>query len=111
MLLILFFQAGLEAYKEIMREYQQKILPPNHPFHRYVETVAQKLLTATGLGHLKGHTPLLSGNSFGDSWDVDSATTEPLSTPEWEVHVIQDDKTPNAFVLPGISIRHSIINF
>ncbi|KAF9510486.1 hypothetical protein BS47DRAFT_1347891 [Hydnum rufescens UP504] len=48
-------RAGLEAYKEIMGEYQQKILPPT------IHSIA-----------------IMGG------------------------HVIQDDKTPNAFVLPDI---------
>ena len=94
-----------------MKEYQKAILPPNHAYHRYVELVAQKILTSAGLGHVKGHAPALFGHSFGDGWDADSATTGPLAMEEWEVHVIQDDKTPNAFILPGIYDSQSSMTY
>ncbi|KAF9205735.1 hypothetical protein BGZ49_003576 [Haplosporangium sp. Z 27] len=60
-----------EAYKQVMREYQRSILPSNHPYTKYVERIARRIITAAGMENL-----------------------------EWEFHVIQSDEK-NAFVLPG----------
>ncbi|KAF9360531.1 hypothetical protein BGX26_008951 [Mortierella sp. AD094] len=60
-----------EAYKQVMREYGRKLLPPNHPYTQYVERIAKRIVKAAGMENL-----------------------------EWEFHVIQSDEK-NAFVLPG----------
>ncbi|KAF9956572.1 hypothetical protein BGZ70_009840 [Mortierella alpina] len=60
-----------EAYKQVMREYQNKILPQNHPYTLYVKRIAQRIIQAAGMQNL-----------------------------DWEFHVIHSDEK-NAFVLPG----------
>ncbi|RVX74357.1 hypothetical protein B0A52_01482 [Exophiala mesophila] len=61
------------AYKSLLQEYRNRILPAEHPYTRQVAKVVEKLLTSTGR----------------------------LADGEWRVHVIQDDNTTNAFVMPG----------
>ncbi|KAF9939115.1 hypothetical protein BGZ75_005585 [Mortierella antarctica] len=60
-----------EAYKQVLHEYQNKILPQNHPYTLYVKRVAQRIIQAAGMQNL-----------------------------DWEFHVIHSDEK-NAFVLPG----------
>ncbi|CAO3571446.1 unnamed protein product [Mortierella alpina] len=60
-----------EAYKQVMREYQNNVLPQNHPYTLYVKRVAQRIIQAAGMQNL-----------------------------DWEFHVIHSDEK-NAFVLPG----------
>ncbi|KAI8811160.1 peptidase family M48-domain-containing protein [Cladochytrium replicatum] len=59
------------AYSQIMQEFRGKILPPNHPYSRFVGRVAERIIRVAGMDDLK-----------------------------WEVHVI-DSPQRNAFVLPG----------
>lgn len=56
-----------------MQEYRGKILPPQHPHHRLVKKVLDRLIPHSGL---------------------------PADQNDWEVHVIQDEMK-NAFVIPG----------
>ena len=65
-------QQSQGAFRQVMREYRNQILPPNHPDSRLVERVMGRLIPASGLG------------SEG-----------------WEVRVIGDLRQKNAFVLPG----------
>ena len=60
------------AFRQVMRQFGNQILPPNHPDSRMVERVMRRLIPASGLG------------SEG-----------------WEVRVIGDPTQQNAFVLPG----------
>ncbi|KAG0201934.1 hypothetical protein BGX28_005399 [Mortierella sp. GBA30] len=60
-----------EAYKQVMHEYRNKILPQNHPYTLYVKQVAGRIVQAAGMQNL-----------------------------DWEFHVIHSDEK-NAFVLPG----------
>jgi metalloendopeptidase OMA1, mitochondrial len=63
---------GNQTYNDILQQYQGKVLPPDHPYTRMVKRVMARLIPLTG-----------------------------LPDEEWKVHVIQDDKNLNAFVLPG----------
>ncbi|KAJ3285271.1 hypothetical protein HK104_009576 [Borealophlyctis nickersoniae] len=60
-----------EAFPAIMAELRKKIVPHNHPDHVVVEQVARDLLAVTG----------------------------PVR--DWELFVVDDDSTVNAFVLPA----------
>ncbi|KAF9363191.1 hypothetical protein BGX34_004655 [Mortierella sp. NVP85] len=60
-----------EAYKQVMRQFGNNMLPPNHPYVHYVKRVASRIIKAAGMENL-----------------------------EWEFHVIDSDEK-NAFVLPG----------
>lgn len=65
-------QQSRAAFQQVMGQFGQQILPPNHPDSLAVERVMKRLIPASGLG------------SEG-----------------WEVRVIADPKQQNAFVLPG----------
>lgn len=60
-----------ESYKQILSEYKGQFLAPNHPYSRWVQRVADKLIPVSGLKDLN-----------------------------WEVHVIASPEK-NAFVIPG----------
>lgn len=99
-------------------------MPPNHPITRRVRDIAVRIVERNGLGKVKsGHT-LSSlegivpgwGGGGGDRGDdiniftgqgVDGAIKafESIGVPdqnsEWEVYVVNEPKTKNAFVIPG----------
>lgn len=60
-----------QAYQEVMSQYGLRVLPPNHPYTRFVSRVAKRIVQVSGMDNL-----------------------------QWEFHVI-DSPEPNAFVLPG----------
>ncbi|KAF9286835.1 hypothetical protein BGZ88_008866 [Linnemannia elongata] len=60
-----------EAYKQVMRQYQNQMLPDNHAYTLYVKRVAARIIKAAGMENL-----------------------------DWEFHVINSNEK-NAFVLPG----------
>lgn len=64
---------GEGAYQTTLQEFRGKLLPPNHPLTRQVARVVERLIPATG-------------GLAGDGW---------------RVHVIDDPKMVNAFVIPG----------
>lgn len=104
---------------QIKREYQGRILPPDHPVTKQIRSIVQSILDANNLGVVKGQTGAMRSYSafpgmFGteDSWDPDSRTTDIRSedgthlesnTREWELIVVDDKKTVNAAALPGRS--------
>lgn len=61
------------AYEQMLQQFKGKILPENHPYTQLVAKVVERLLP-----------------SVGD-----------LAGDEWRVHVIDDPKMVNAFVMPG----------
>ncbi|KAJ5794383.1 hypothetical protein N7457_000982 [Penicillium paradoxum] len=63
---------GEESYREVLRSERGKVLPDNHPLTRMVDGVLQRLIPQA-----------------------------PLEGANWRVHVINDDRMVNAFVLPG----------
>lgn len=122
-------KVGKEAEQEVLQEYRGKILPPNHPITKRVTNVASRIITAAKLGNVKNASQVaysegggwdrLPGSfgadeeSFGSSntWDhgasdAQRSVIERLRQ-EWEVVVIQDDKTPNAFVTGGTCITRA----
>ncbi|KAI5478244.1 mitochondrial inner membrane metallopeptidase Oma1 [Pseudohyphozyma bogoriensis] len=66
-------QMGEQGFAEVMQQYRGKLLPDNHPLARQVQRVAHRIVDASGLRE-------------GGQWDV---------------HVVADGETRNAFVLPG----------
>ncbi|KAK4052910.1 metalloendopeptidase [Microbotryomycetes sp. JL221] len=67
-------QMGLQAFQQTMGEFQHQLLPDRHPTSRYVQSVVERIIEAN---------ELKSGSNG------------------WQIHVVKDDKTRNAFVLPG----------
>lgn len=61
------------AYQETLQQYRGKVLPRDHPYTQLVARIVTRLL------------PAVQGLDQGD----------------WQVHVIDDDSQPNAFVMPG----------
>ena len=67
-------RAGQDAYRSIIHQYRNYILPPSHPTTVYVRGIAEKLINAS---------PSFQNRNF-----------------DWEVYVIRSP-TKNAMVLPG----------
>ncbi|GAA5941347.1 hypothetical protein JCM3775_001549 [Rhodotorula graminis] len=74
-------QMGAQGLQEVMGEYGGKVLPDYHPTARYVQGVVKRLIRANGL------EDKLGGDKEG-----------------WKTHVVKEDGTKNAFVLPNGSI-------
>ncbi|GAA5997301.1 metalloendopeptidase [Rhodotorula paludigena] len=72
-------QMGDQGYEEVMREYNNKVLPDWHPQARYVQGVVKRIIRANGL-------------------------EEKLGPGGWKTHVVKEDGTRNAFVLPNGNI-------
>lgn len=77
-----------QSYAQLMSEWGQSILPINHRATQLVQTVAEKLITQNGLGHVVTR----SINSNADQ-----------KPDEWLVYVVDQD-IKNAFVMPGRKI-------
>ncbi|BEJ16005.1 hypothetical protein CspHIS471_0506100 [Cutaneotrichosporon sp. HIS471] len=103
-------EIGQATYSETMAQFQGQLLPPNHPVTRRVREIAKRIVERNGLGRVKeGHT-LSSIEEVMGSWGMGggmesggniSATEEGNENAEWEVYVVDDSKTMNAFVIPG----------
>jgi predicted Zn-dependent protease len=61
-----------QMYQQVLRQFGNKVLPTYHPDSRLVQRVLNRLIPASG-----------------------------LTDEKWEVHVINDPKQVNAFVVPG----------
>jgi len=68
-----------------MSEYGKFILPINHKATRWVQVIAEKLISKNGLGHV-----VTRETTSGDDQKPD----------EWLVYVVNQD-IKNAFVMPG----------
>lgn len=62
-----------DGYEQVLGEYRGKILPANHPYTQLVARVVKRLLPSTG----------------------------GLAGDDWAVHVIDEPRERNAFVMPG----------
>lgn len=108
-------QAGLESFNDIIKQYGDKVVPANHPVSKYVQQVAERIISSARLGHVKGYGQAATADPFAsvfagdDIFDPDptkfggSGSGSIAENDEWEVFVINEDSTRNAFVLPGES--------
>ncbi|WWC87947.1 uncharacterized protein L201_002847 [Kwoniella dendrophila CBS 6074] len=109
-------ELGRQTQLQTLNEYSRAVLPPNHPTTKRVRAVATRIIESSGLGRVKsggemgaveGKVPNFGGGEDigeilfggGDS-EAEKAVKEGKET-EWEVYVIDDRQTKNAFVLPG----------
>ena len=65
-------ELAMGEFRSVMEEFGQRVLPPNHPYSVLVNRVVARLLPVSGLEGLN-----------------------------WQVRVIDDPQTKNAFVMPG----------
>lgn len=91
---------GRQVYAQTLAQYQNRILPPSHPTSIYVTKVANQIIKASNLGSDSelGDDPFLKHQSWSDS-GVTNAKRENL--PDWKIHVIDEPRIQNAFVIPG----------
>ena len=104
--------------EQLKRQYRDRILPANHIITQNIREVVQAILDANSLGVIKSETGTMRSFStfpgaFGaveDSWDPDANRIDTRisdgsnlesNTREWELVVIDDQKTVNAAALPG----------
>ncbi|WVO18688.1 hypothetical protein L204_106408 [Cryptococcus depauperatus] len=107
-------ELGYQTQLQTLNEYSRALLPANHPMSKRVRKVATRIIESSGLGRVKssgdmgaveGHVPTWGGGS--DVRDIFLGRThgehdlKESQDTEWEVYVIDDRNTKNAFVLPG----------
>lgn len=96
-------RAGQEAFAATMAEYRGRILPPNHPYSKMTRQVASRLIRAAA----DLHGLEFEGVEAGTQQDAAAAAVDKtyardfVANTKWQVFVIDDRKTKNAFVLPG----------
>ncbi|ODV94632.1 hypothetical protein PACTADRAFT_21356, partial [Pachysolen tannophilus NRRL Y-2460] len=66
---------GQYTYNQIMSQYRRQLLPSNHPTTLKVKRIMERIISASG--------------------------TEEDPLVNWEIHVINSNDSPNAFVIPG----------
>ncbi|WWC68580.1 uncharacterized protein I206_102510 [Kwoniella pini CBS 10737] len=107
-------ELGRQTQLQTLSEYSTAVLPPNHPTTKRVRAVATRIIESSGLGRVKsgGEMGAVEGKvpAFGGGEDVGeilfgsgegAKQVQEGKETEWEVYVIDDKKTKNAFVLPG----------
>ncbi|KAL5480288.1 OMA1_2 [Sanghuangporus weigelae] len=112
-----------DQYKDLLKEFRGRILPPDHPLTRQIESVVSTILEANGLGILSSTYPESLNQKVVDGpgpdveiWNPDSSQTEPdLVTDDssafdtydakkrrkWNLLVVADDNVVNAMVVNG----------
>ncbi|CAO1618660.1 unnamed protein product [Sympodiomycopsis kandeliae] len=91
---------GQEAFASTMAEYRGKVLPANHPYSKMARQVASRLIQAASDLHGMSFEGVQAGHNDVDPNDTTYARASVAKT-QWQVFVIDDPKTKNAFVLPG----------
>ncbi|WVQ93447.1 hypothetical protein IAU59_000521 [Kwoniella sp. CBS 9459] len=109
-------ELGRQTQLSTLSEYSTAVLPANHPTTRRVRAVATRIIESSGLGRVKsggemgaveGKVPAWGGGAEPDFGEIfsgsgpEGARAQEGKETEWEVYVIDDRKTKNAFVLPG----------
>ncbi|POW12480.1 hypothetical protein PSTT_04439 [Puccinia striiformis] len=92
---------GEQVYMQTLSQFRSKLLPPNHPTSRFITGVAQKIIQASERPptHRLDH----SSHEFGD-WAATPGSpisSNPGPVSDWKIHVIDEPKIQNAFVIPG----------
>jgi metalloendopeptidase OMA1, mitochondrial len=97
-----------ENFKQILQEVGPHLLPPNHPLVQYCQKIAGRIVTSAGLGVVvpggthQAHKQQNRGwGVVGVEEDESGLGNEMTDESQWEIFVIDDPKTPNAFVIPG----------
>ncbi|CAD6572273.1 MAG: hypothetical protein TREMPRED_000488 [Tremellales sp. Tagirdzhanova-0007] len=106
-------ELGQQTQLQTLSQYSHAVLAPNHPTTTRVRNVASRIIKASGLGRVKsggemgaveGTVPNMGNGSPlgpGEILFGGGVTEDMGKDTEWEVYVIDDKKTKNAFVLPG----------
>ncbi|GFZ42524.1 hypothetical protein JCM24511_00240 [Saitozyma sp. JCM 24511] len=116
-------ELGYQTQLQTLSEYSRQLLPPSHPVSKRVRKVASRIIESSGLGRVKSGGEMSAVEAPVPSWgggggegqrhpgEVDMsevlfggakhARQDEGKQTEWEVYVIDDKKTKNAFVLPG----------
>lgn len=107
------YQLGVQAYRELLQQYQGKILPASHPHSKYVRSVASRIVAALDRtvnnqpDHMQGdatmdhHSHGQEGGITYGSRSSDANSPDRVPKTKWEVFVIDEPKEVNAFVCPG----------
>jgi metalloendopeptidase OMA1, mitochondrial len=105
---------GALAYDELTSEYKGRILSPTHPTARQIARVVTRILEANNLGALKSShssypTPLEPFLNPGEElWTADYSSDDRAASrskdTEWNLIVVDDDKTVNAAAAYGTCV-------
>ncbi|GAA5922115.1 M48 family metallopeptidase [Sporobolomyces koalae] len=75
-------EMAVQSFNEVMQQYQRQILPESHPQSKYVTEIVRRIVESNDL-------------------QVDAKHSRSNAMNGWQVFVVQDDSTQNAFVIPG----------
>ncbi|KAG0140190.1 hypothetical protein CROQUDRAFT_84518 [Cronartium quercuum f. sp. fusiforme G11] len=91
---------GRQAYAQTLAQYRHKILPAHHPTSVYVTKVAHRIIKASELASESelSDDPFLKQQSWSDTGVVNLERGKIL---DWKIHVIDEPRIQNAFVIPG----------
>lgn len=106
-----------ETHQELLREFNGRILPPNHRITREIERVVTRILDANNLGSLKNtaapvgmvHTPdlervLQPGEDMWSDGKRDGKVSPESGGREWHLVVVDDPKIVNAMASFGMAL-------
>lgn len=97
------------ARQALLEEYQDQLLPPNHPLTVHIRRVAERIIEANNLGTLKTpHPNVVMSRPVDDAWfgtgPLEHRTEElhpGVGGQEWELMVVDDDSVMNAMAAYG----------
>jgi len=102
---------GEQVYMQTLTQFRSKLLPATHPTSRFISGVAAKIIRASvKLSHEPNQSwtdpfsedPRPPPSQFSDWASPGSPTSpNPGHVSDWKIHVIDDPKIQNAFVIPG----------
>ncbi|KAK4689916.1 hypothetical protein P7C73_g203, partial [Tremellales sp. Uapishka_1] len=107
-------ELGLQTQRETLTQYSRALLPASHPTTKRVRAIATRIVEGSGLGRMKAGGAMGAVESAVPAWGGGGSVEDVLfggesgeahpkegKDTEWEVYVIDDKTTKNAFVLPG----------
>lgn len=91
-------EIGKYTSQQTMQEYRAKLLPNSDPRVKFVRATAQRIINA--LHESDYASDHMNTGAASDSMESNDSRHQPPETSDvkWEVFVIDDPKTPNAFV-------------
>ena len=91
-----------DIHQQVLSAYQGKILPPDHFVTKAVEDIVSRIVESNNLGTLRSHHQDFVPD--GDAaWTPggDGIQNQDGRQKEWQVYVVHDEKTANAFATLG----------
>jgi predicted Zn-dependent protease len=98
----MYIKLAKEVREQVLTEYRDKILPPDHAITQFVEQIVSRILESNNLGIVKSqHSEFVQdGDAIWTSGES-SMQHQDETQKEWQVYVIHDENKVNAFASLG----------